>query len=269
MLLEKQKVEGRNVCAGKSPYPSSTASMKGCAQVLRCLDDTAASEVFWLNLADSEGAQEAVEAALRLPQDLLARWVAAQAPALRMWNITLLTAHWARLAACLPQAHPTEFITLHMSLASRKCGTEKDEKSKAVDPCEVLFVLGGVASQMCYLKELCLGNLLLTMSCIRGLGQLFSTLPSSVVILYLTFAQGHVQSSSTGTALESMMFFRAIALVRSLEQLFLPQWEWIVGEDAYACTEPLRGLPHLQTIHVREVRATAAFPSCFNYINYS
>ena len=49
-------------------------------QILGALDDTAAIEVYRLPLPGLEGVQRRVDAALRLPQDLLARWVAARAP---------------------------------------------------------------------------------------------------------------------------------------------------------------------------------------------
>lgn len=133
------------------------------------------------------------------------------------------------------------------------------------------------------LQTLQLSKIPFTMAVVRRLGQFFCTLPSSISKLQLEFVhmatatpsrvhgyRSNTQSSmggdaSRGAALERILLFRAIALVRSLQNLSMPQWEVIVGDDAHACTEPLRGLPQLKKIHVRKVRSTAAFPTCFKF----
>ena len=55
------------------------------------------------------------------------------------------------------------------------------------------------------------------------------------------------------------MLFSAMALVRGLKELHMPDWEAIVGEDG-ECVEPLYGLPHLELVHVPEVKQSSAFP---------
>ena len=96
------------------------------------------------------------------------------------------------------------------------------------------------------LQTLRLSKIPFTMAVVRHLGQFFCTLPSSVSELQLEFVhmatatpsrvhgyRSNMQSSmggnaSSGTALERILLFRAIALVRSLQNLSMPQWEVFV-----------------------------------------
>ena len=58
---------------------------------------------------------------------------------------------------------------------------------------------------------------------------------------------------------EKKQFFRAVALVRSLKELHMPQWKAFVGGHAGFCCEPLRSIPWLRML-VPTVQQSPAFP---------
>lgn len=67
------------------------------------------------------------------------------------------------------------------------------------------------------------------------------------------------------------MLFKAIALVRRLRTLSLPQWSTIVGQDATASTKPLVNLPKLDHIVVgaplsRINKERSVFPKGFKFV---
>ena len=49
---------------------------------------------------------------------------------------------------------------------------------------------------------------------------------------------------------ERLLLCTAIARMRSLRELGMPQWEEVVGRDTAECVMPLNGLPHLQAVDV-------------------
>ena len=60
--------------------------------------------------------------------------------------------------------------------------------------------------------------------------------------------------------MEKTLFFQAVAQLKGLKELHMPDWEAVVGEDV-ACVEPLYGLPHLEVVHVPDVKQSDAFPA--------
>ena len=56
------------------------------------------------------------------------------------------------------------------------------------------------------------------------------------------------------TALEKTLFFQAVAQLKGLKELHMPQWDVFIGRDARACVEPLRRLQDLKAIHVSRSR---------------
>ena len=113
---------------------------------------------------------------------------------------------------------------------------------------------------MTSLKHLGLHNIRISFPVVCNLGQFLSSLPRCVTTL--TLAEVDVGGASEG---DKVLLFRAVALVRGLRDLHVPEWEAVVGGAAAACAQPLRALPHLHTIYVAEVKQSAAFPPGLNF----
>ena len=129
---------------------------------------------------------------------------------------------------------------------------------------QVLCTLGWSLPQLKELKHLGLHSLLLTAETLSALGQLLSSLPRSVTTLTIS-----VDVAGGGGAVyklpERLLFFKAVAMVRGLRRLALPQWETLVGGDAAACVEPLAAHPLLEAVFVNEVLESSAFPQCLRF----
>jgi predicted Zn-ribbon and HTH transcriptional regulator len=126
--------------------------------------------------------------------------------------------------------------------------------------CHMLSILGGVAVHLTKLQHLGLHDIAVTPWLVRSLGQVFIHLPDRVT--QLTIAISSSQLIPDG-GITQMMFFKAVALLRGLRELHMPDWEEFVG-SAPSCSAPLRALPGL-VIHVREVKHTAAFPRTLKF----
>lgn len=113
---------------------------------------------------------------------------------------------------------------------------------------------------MTSLQHMGLHNIHIFFPVVCNLGQLLSSLPRCVTTL--TLAEVELRGSNEG---DRVLLFRAVALVRGLRELHVPQWEALVGGAAAACAQPLRALPHLHTIYVAEVKQSAAFPPGLNF----
>lgn len=131
----------------------------------------------------------------------------------------------------------------------------------------ILSPLRSAVTQMTCLTHLGLHHLPLTIQSIRSLGHVLYNLPQCVTVLTLSCK---VPAAIQSTASEKVLLFKAVALVRSLEQLCMPQWEAVVGKDGGTCTEPLRSLPNLVSIVVENTRAevqdrSSVFPAGFSF----
>ena len=115
----------------------------------------------------------------------------------------------------------------------------------AIESSHNLSVLGGFAARMKFLQHLGLHCFSPSLPVVRNLGQLLSSLPLTVTTLTLAgLVLGSLKQS------EKRLFLRAVAQMRGLRKLRMPQWEAVVGDDAGVCVQPLRALPHLLTIFV-------------------
>ena len=121
----------------------------------------------------------------------------------------------------------------------------------------MLSTLAGVLPQLHSLQHVGLHNLQLQPQLLPALGQALLDLPPSVTTLTLTTSKRALFSALS--AAQRGMLFSAIALVRGLRELHMPDWEAVVGEDG-VCVEPLHGLPHLATVHVPHVKQSGAYP---------
>jgi hypothetical protein len=118
----------------------------------------------------------------------------------------------------------------------------------------VLSTLAGVLPQLPSLKHFGLYNLQLQAQMMPALGHVLLDLPPSVTALTITFAAGERNLSP----LQRGMLFNAIALVRGLRELYMPDWDAVVLNDV-ACMEPLYRLPHLQAMYVPEEDESGAY----------
>ena len=127
----------------------------------------------------------------------------------------------------------------------------------AHDHMQMLGTVQAVVSFTTALHTLGLHDLQLFPQSISALEDLFGSLPESLTHLHLStrneFGQGTVGVE------EKKQFFRAVALVRSLKELHMPQWKAFVGGHAGFCCEPLRSIPWLRML-VPTVQQSPAFP---------
>jgi hypothetical protein len=156
----------------------------------------------------------------------------------------------------------TEFKELIDTLESLiNDGVKKRENARnsafKVECVHMLRAFAGVLPQLTTLQHVGLHNLPLQTQLIPALGQVLMSFPPSVTTLTLTTAAS-VETMDVGLLLRSMLF-KAIALVKNLRELHIPNWEDIVGRDE-ACLEPLYQLPRLETVYVTKVKNSSAFP---------
>jgi hypothetical protein len=270
--------------------------------------------------------------ALRLPQDLLSRWVASTpaAAVLDLRHATFRAVHWTRLSSALLQGGST-LTEIHLpvpdtplaSLIQRerdhavaeykrnlqpcsfccvggggRClgrglgrgggrGSLHQDKRRRVSECSLsvevelphpeyfqsdpnqvdihecahaLCTLSGVLPQLTALQHVGLHNLQLQTQLITELSQVLMSLPPSVTALTLETADS---VNEVGPWQRSILF-NSIALVKSLRELHMPDWEVIVGNDV-SCLEPLYHLPHLDAVYVPEIKQSVAFPAELNF----
>lgn len=122
---------------------------------------------------------------------------------------------------------------------------------------QLLCTLGGAVQQLTQLHHLGLYRVPVTVRSIAALGQLVYNLPASVT--ELTLSTTTVKNSTVGVS-EKLQFFRAVAVVVSLKELHMPEWEQFVGEDSVDCVEPWYGVASLETVYVQEVKENCSFP---------
>lgn len=130
--------------------------------------------------------------------------------------------------------------------------------SPGSDSMHALYMMGGAASCMRNLQHLGIHRLPLTFQTISILGQILSSLECR--LLKLTITTESVPGAVGFSVHEKLLVFRAIARVSSLQELYIPQWEALVGEEACDCIEPLHNMPELQAVYVTEVKHSPAFP---------
>lgn len=136
--------------------------------------------------------------------------------------------------------------------------------TKAPDPCvNNIATIGCLATSMESLQHLGLQGVTLSQGAVLNLGQLLGSLPPSVTKLTLSIL---CKDASVSTR---VLLFKAIARMRSLRELRMPQWEEVVGEDAVECVLPLKSLPHLHVVMVTEVTNSNDFSPeiCFQAIS--
>lgn len=68
------------------------------------------------------------------------------------------------------------------------------------------------------------------------------------------------------TVTEIVALFKAIAMMRGLKKLNMPEWESVVGGYAVACADTLRAIPSLDSVFVSEVQQSHAFPVILNFV---
>lgn len=161
------------------------------------------------------------------------------------------------------------------SLLKTTCAPENVKATVAPTPLssvtfaeQVLVSLETAAAQMTRLTSLGLYNLPLNMRTIRALGHVFHNMPPTFTTLTLSTQD---DAGSTVGSAEQLMLFKAIALMRSLRSLVLPQWSTVVGHDASNSTEPLCSLPKLDHIVVgvplsRIETELSVFPQAFKFV---
>jgi hypothetical protein len=133
---------------------------------------------------------------------------------------------------------------------------------------EVLCMMGGMLQRLKGLQHLGLHNLPLQSWLGCALGQVFADMPDTLTCLTLSTSINKSTSDSTGSAavqgFERAMVFKAVAHLKRLKELHMPEWEAFVG-CAPSCCAPLRAVPGL-TIYVSEVKNSPAFP---HYLKFS
>jgi hypothetical protein len=247
-------------------------------QVLRHLPKRFSADVFCA-LTDSSGSLvEGFELALHLPQDLLSCWVASTPAVLDLRAAELPALRRSRLLAALAQedSHLTE---IHLPVVSRGCMSatevcrvpqEVEEETKCEErehlpvgvydeeECnQYLNTLAGVLPQLPSLRHLGLQYMPLQAPVLPALGQVLLALPPSVTALTLSVARSRSIDEDDIGPLQRGMLFSAIAMVRSLRELHMPNWEAAVGYDE-DCIEPLFNLPHLEAVYVTKVKENGA-----------
>jgi hypothetical protein len=93
-----------------------------------------------------------------------------------------------------------------------------------------------------------------------ALGQLLSCAPPSVSKLTLTISDTGKAADFPNDVEEKMLLFKAVASLKGLRELVMPQWEAVVGQHASECVAVLKGMPVFETVYVAEVKDSSAFP---------
>jgi hypothetical protein len=133
-------------------------------------------------------------------------------------------------------------------------GSTKHKNDREKECAHMMGTLAGVLPHLTILQHVGLHNLPLQTQLLRSLGHVLMDLPPSVTTLTLTTA-----SPGKKVGLPQMStLFHAIALVRSLRELHLPNWEVAVGDDG-TCLEPLCQLPHLQAVYMPDAQQYSVF----------
>lgn len=128
------------------------------------------------------------------------------------------------------------------------------------DHMQVLGAAQVITAHTCTLQLLGLHNLDLTPHLLEPLHRLLGSLPDTVTQLKLTTCKACGDLGVFGVH-EKKQFFRAVAQVRSLRELHMPQCAAFVGGDidkVSSCVEPLQSMAKLK-IFVPQVGKTSAF----------
>jgi hypothetical protein len=133
-----------------------------------------------------------------------------------------------------------------------------DNMGMGIESMHALYMMGGAAAGMLELKHLGVHRLPLTFQAISALGQLLSCLACNLVRLTVSIQDD--QAGAVFSVHEKVLFFKAVARVLSLQELVMPQWEAVVGEEAADCVEALYWMPELRVVYVTEVKESPAFP---------
>jgi hypothetical protein len=146
------------------------------------------------------------------------------------------------------------------------CGAQHDGGVGSME-CEsmhALYMMGGAAAGMLELKHLGVHRLPLTFQAISALGQLLSCLACNLVRLTVTIQDD--QAAAVFSLLQKSLFFKAVARVSSLQELVMPEWEAVVGEEAADCVAALYWMPELRVVYVTEVKDSPAFPPGITFL---
>lgn len=122
-----------------------------------------------------------------------------------------------------------------------------------------LRTMAGVPPRMSSLQHLGLHHLPLKAHFVPFIGELLLDLPAS-----LTTLTASVTHTGQLTFLQRSVVFSAIAQTTSLKELYMADWETIVGSDA-ACVEPLYLLPLLEVVYVKEVMDSISVPAGLDF----
>jgi hypothetical protein len=152
--------------------------------------------------------------------------------------------------------------TLNRLQSLRADGVVNHKLAKQSECAQALNTLAGVLPQLTSLTHLGMHHLQLHAQLMPSLGQVLMNLPPSVTALTLTTAASAKQPEVG--RLQRSMLFNAIALVKSLRELHMPNWEDTVGDDG-ACFEPLSQVPHLQAVYVEKIGQSSAFPEWLGF----
>jgi hypothetical protein len=260
--------------------------------VIRHLAARCAADLFGKLPGGSDYLINGFNQALYLPQDLLSHWLTTR-EVLDLRTTALTALQWSRLFAALMQGglHLTEIYIRIDNLpdgyyapceilagALESCIKRSDYipkeqlveelrslKSDGLVKCgndsmaqqgHIVSTLAEVLPQLTSLKHVGLLNLPMHRQLMPVLGQVLMSLPPSVTTLTLTIAAS-AKRDKVGL-LQKSMLFNAMAWVKSLRELHMPNWEVFVGDDG-ACVEPLCHLPHLQAVYVTKVEQSSAY----------
>lgn len=119
---------------------------------------------------------------------------------------------------------------------------------------KMLRSIFGCAAHLTSLQHLGLHSMYLTLPAVRILGNILSSLPLTTTELTLSGLLGEMKHADT------VFLFKAIALLRGLKKLHMPEWENMVGIHARECVQALKSMPCLEVVYVAEVKQSDVFP---------
>lgn len=125
---------------------------------------------------------------------------------------------------------------------------------------DLLSMFGAVLSGMTVLTRFRLRLPPLETYPISMIGQLLNSLPATVTSLTLTSTVakkivgelGSYDEASSVSVSDKVLLFRGIALVTGVKELYIPQWDTLVGRHGLECTRPLMEMPELECVYVGE-----------------
>jgi hypothetical protein len=123
----------------------------------------------------------------------------------------------------------------------------------------VVGMMWSAVACMPNLQQIGLHGLQLSLHTATALVQLLSCAPPSVSKLTITTDTGNAADGLAEVDVK-MLLFKAVASLKGLRELVMPQWEAVVGQHASECVAVLKGMPVFGKVHVAEVKDASAFP---------